>query len=83
MTVFGFTGDETYALTTLKKAGRWEVGKKEPGMKTEEEGIRRQVCDMALLTHFLVIASYLPVGGVDIPMASNILHFNLDRYPNG
>jgi hypothetical protein len=41
------------------------------------------VCDMVLLTHHLVIASYLPVGGVDVPTAANILHYNLDRYPNG
>lgn len=43
----------------------------------------RAVCDMVLLAHHLVIASYLPVGGVDIPTASNILAFNLDRYANG
>lgn len=65
------------------KAGRWKAGVKEPGMPVEQEGIRRQVCDMALLTHHLVIASYLPVGGVDVPTAGNVLHYNLDRYPNG
>lgn len=78
-----FSGDQTYALNTLMKAGRWKTGVKEPGMPVEQEGIRRQVCDMALLTHHLVISSYLPVNGVDINMAKNILDFQLDRYPGG
>ncbi|KAM0755093.1 hypothetical protein T439DRAFT_309959 [Meredithblackwellia eburnea MCA 4105] len=83
MEVFGFTGDCKYGLDTLMKGGKWTAGRKEPGMEVEREGIRRQVCDMVLLVHHLVTASYLPVGGVDVPTASNVLHYNLDRYPNG
>jgi hypothetical protein len=40
MTVFGFTGDRDYALATLMKAGKWQVGVKEPGMDPEKEGVR-------------------------------------------
>lgn len=29
-----------------------------------------------------MIASYLPVGKVDIPLACSILDYNLERYPN-
>lgn len=81
--MFGFTGDRDYGLRTLMKAGKWSPGKPEPGLDVAKEGIRRQVCDMALLCHHLVISNYLPVGGVDVPTAGNILRFNLDRYPNG
>jgi hypothetical protein len=60
MSIFGVEGDREYALATLMKGGKWKAGVKEPGMPVESEGIRRQVCDMVLLTHHLVIASYLP-----------------------
>lgn len=83
MEVFGFTGDREYALKTLMKGGKWVAGQKEPGMSPEKEGIRRQICDMVLLAYHLVIASYLPVGGVDVPTADAILHYNLERYPKG
>ncbi|GAA6051719.1 hypothetical protein JCM3770_002699 [Rhodotorula araucariae] len=83
MEVFGFTGDREWALSTLMKAGGWKAGVKEPTMDPEKEGIRRPICDMVLLMHHLVIANYLPVGGVDVPTAANILHYNLDRYPGG
>ena len=51
MEVFGFTGDREYALKTLMRAGEWGADPKdrEPHMPTKKEGIRRQVCDMALL----------------------------------
>ncbi|GAA6038616.1 hypothetical protein JCM8097_009449 [Rhodosporidiobolus ruineniae] len=83
MEVFGFTGDREWALATLMKAGGWRAGVEEPGMDPEKEGIRRPICDMVLLMHHLVIANYLPVGGVDVSTASNILKYNLDRYPTG
>lgn len=85
MEVFGFTGDAEYGLRTLMSAGKWSFDpeKKKPGMKTSEEGIRRQICDMALLLHHLVISTYLPVNGVDINIADKVLHFNLKRYPEG
>ncbi|GAA5897205.1 hypothetical protein JCM8208_003754 [Rhodotorula glutinis] len=83
MEVFGFTGDRDWALSTLMKAGGWKARVEEPSMDPAKEGIRRPICDMVLLMHHLVIANYLPVGGVDVPTAANILHYNLDRYPTG
>jgi len=65
------------------QAGKWKKGVREPGMDPAKEGIRRQVCDMTLLMHHLVIASYLPVTGIDVPLADAVLHYNLDRYPQG
>lgn len=85
MEVFGFTGDAAYGLKTLMAAGKWsfDPAERKPGMKTSQEGIRRQVCDMALLFYHLVISTYLPVTNVDVNIADKVLHFNLKRYPEG
>ena len=46
------------------------------------EGVRRPICDMALLI-FHLVASSVTFDGVDVKMAQNILQWNLKRYPNG
>jgi hypothetical protein len=74
--------DREYALATLMKAGGWVKGQEEPNITTDE-GVRRQICDMSLLFHHLVISNYLPVTGVDVELASAVLKFNLKRYPQG
>ncbi|BGP12355.1 hypothetical protein JCM10213v2_000271 [Rhodosporidiobolus nylandii] len=81
--VFGITGDRDSGLALLMKPGGWRAGVAEPAMPPEQEGLRRGVCDMVLLMYHLVIASYIPTGGVDLETASHILHYNLDRYPDG
>ncbi|GAA5877339.1 hypothetical protein JCM16303_006247 [Sporobolomyces ruberrimus] len=83
MSVFGFSGDREWALSTLMAAGGWEAGVKDPKKDPAKEGIRKPICDMVLLMHHLVISNFLPVGGVDVPTAGNILHYNLERYPTG
>ncbi|GAA6018293.1 hypothetical protein JCM11491_005144 [Sporobolomyces phaffii] len=83
MSVFGFSGDREWALSTLMAAGGWEAGRKDPKKDPAKEGIRKPICDMVLLMHHLVISNFLPVGGVDVPTAGNILHYNLERYPTG
>lgn len=85
MEVFGYTGDCVEALKILAKAGEWSTNPKhtKPGMPMEEEGIRRQICDMGILLYHLVISTFMPVNGVDINMADKILHYNLERYPQG
>lgn len=49
---------------------------------TEQEGVRRTICDMTLLIFHLVLSSFT-YEGVDINMAEKIVHYNLQRYPNG
>jgi hypothetical protein len=49
---------------------------------TEDEGVRRSICDMMLLIFHLVLSSFT-FDGVDIAMAQKILDWNLRRYPNG
>jgi hypothetical protein len=83
MEVFGYTGDTKWALKTLARAGEWTQKSDQPGMPIEREGIRRQVCDMGILLYHLVISTFLPVGGVDIDFADKVLHYNLERYPQG
>lgn len=85
MEVFGYTGDTEWALKTLSKAGEWSPNAKQqkPGVSVKEEGVRRQICDMALLMYHLVISTFIPVNGVDINFADKVLHYNLERYPEG
>ena len=52
------------------------------GVPTEEEGIRRSICDMVLLIFHLVLSSFT-FEGVDIHMAQKILDYQIERYPNG
>lgn len=54
----------------------------EPFWLAADEGVRRSLSDMALLIFHLVLSSYT-FEGVNIKMASNILDWNLKRYPNG
>jgi hypothetical protein len=49
------------ALDTLQAAGGWTSGQSEPGVSAEEEGVRRAICDMALLTFHLVISALMYV----------------------
>jgi hypothetical protein len=81
--VFGYAGDRTVALETLMSAGGWTPGKPTPAYNEDNEGIRRPICDMILLSYHLVISTLMPVTGVDIETAKNILNYNTKRYPNG
>jgi hypothetical protein len=81
--VFGYAGDRTVALKTLMSAGGWSDDSDQPAYDENNEGVRRPICDMILLTFHLVISVLMPVSGVDIPAARKILAYNMRRYPNG
>ncbi|KAL5496113.1 hypothetical protein ACEPAH_3030 [Sanghuangporus vaninii] len=85
--IFGFKGHREEGLELLYKAGGWrETSDPDaaiPKISAEEEGVRRPICDMALLMYHLVIAAFASSSGVDIPRAQNILDWNLKRYPKG
>ncbi|KAJ7613414.1 hypothetical protein FB45DRAFT_938308 [Roridomyces roridus] len=49
---------------------------------TDKEGVRRSICDMALLIFHLVLSSFT-FDRVDVPMAARIVKWNLKRYPTG
>ncbi|KAG6915424.1 hypothetical protein DXG01_011573 [Tephrocybe rancida] len=83
--LFGYKGDRRAGLAQLMRAGGWdgEGGTpEEPAVGTAEEGVRRTICDMALLIFHLVLST-ITVDGVDIKVATKILEWNLKRYPNG
>ncbi|WWD01496.1 hypothetical protein V866_008440 [Kwoniella sp. B9012] len=81
--LLGYGGDKETALTTLYSAGGWHRGVEKPDYDESNEGLRRPVCDLILLTFHLVISTLMPVTGIDVPMAKNILAYNLRRYPDG
>ncbi|KAL7422267.1 hypothetical protein Q5752_002913 [Cryptotrichosporon argae] len=81
--VFGYVGDRDYALKTLMSAGGWVPGKSEPNYDENNEGLRRPICDLILLVFHLLISVLMPVAGVDVHVARNILAYNMKRYPDG
>ncbi|WVQ78032.1 hypothetical protein IAT38_000113 [Cryptococcus sp. DSM 104549] len=81
--VFGYAGDRKVALETLMSAGGWSEGSVEPAFDENNEGLRRPVCDLILLAFHLLISVLIPITGVDVPLARNILAYNMRRYPDG
>ncbi|KAH9900726.1 hypothetical protein C8Q73DRAFT_675481 [Cubamyces lactineus] len=80
--LFGYKGDRHAGLAYLQKAGGWSAESDEPSIGIEQEGVRRTICDMALLIFHLVLSSFT-FEGVDIRMAQKILDYHIQRYPNG
>ncbi|KAF9808167.1 hypothetical protein IEO21_07953 [Rhodonia placenta] len=80
--LFGYRGDRHTGLAYLMKSGGWSADSDTPAVSLEQEGIRRPMCDMALLLFHLVLSS-ITFDGVDIEMAQKILDYNVKRYPNG
>lgn len=48
--LLGYAGDRKTALATLMAAGGWSADRKEPVISAEEDGLRRAICDMGILT---------------------------------
>ncbi|WVQ98662.1 hypothetical protein IAU59_005793 [Kwoniella sp. CBS 9459] len=81
--ILGLAGNKDTALETLMSAGGWSRTRDTPAFDETNEGLRRPVCDLILLTFHLVISVLMPVSGVDIGMARKILAYNMRRYPDG
>ncbi|WVR05111.1 hypothetical protein IAU60_002123 [Kwoniella sp. DSM 27419] len=81
--VLGYGGDRDAALAMLMSAGGWSHTSDKPAHDETNEGLRRPICDLILLTFHLVISVLMPVTGVDIGVARNILAYNHRRYPDG
>lgn len=79
----GFTGDRRYSLDLFSRAGGWNKSRPLPSVSADEEGVRRPLCDLGILTYHLVISSYVPVTDVDFEYADKVLSWNLVRFPNG
>ncbi|KAL9933090.1 hypothetical protein V8E36_007808 [Tilletia maclaganii] len=83
METFGFIGDRKLALDLFQRAGGWSKQKPLPTISTDEEGVRRPLCDIAIMVYHLIISSYVPITDVDIDMGDKILSWNLVRFPQG
>ncbi|KAH7103561.1 hypothetical protein BKA62DRAFT_695771 [Auriculariales sp. MPI-PUGE-AT-0066] len=77
--LFGYKGDRFEALSTLSDPGGWAST---TPTSARDEGVRRPVCDIALLIFHLVLRAFT-TQGIDIAVAERILEFNLQRFPNG
>ncbi|KZT66217.1 hypothetical protein DAEQUDRAFT_675510 [Daedalea quercina L-15889] len=80
--LFGYKGDRHAGLAYLMKPGGWSKDASQPAVPIEREGIRRPICDMALLLFHLVFSS-ITYDGVDITMAQKMLDYHQTRYPHG
>ncbi|KAI0032001.1 hypothetical protein K488DRAFT_50862 [Vararia minispora EC-137] len=80
--LFGYKGDRRLGLELLLKAGGWSKDSDGPAIGREEEGVRRSICDLALIIFHLVLSTFTS-DGVDISIAAKIIDWNLKRYPNG
>lgn len=48
-----------------------------------DEGLRRQLCDMVLVTYHVILSRMIPLSNVDQDLAEAILDYNLKLYPSG
>ncbi|KIP02601.1 hypothetical protein PHLGIDRAFT_130658 [Phlebiopsis gigantea 11061_1 CR5-6] len=80
--LFGYKGDRHIGLQMLYKAGGWTKEADEPAVGSAQEGVRRTICDMALIIFHLVFSAFT-FEGIDMSMAEKILNYNIKRYPNG
>jgi hypothetical protein len=77
--LFGYSGDRTTALNTLRRGGMWGQDDKET---PSDGGLRRPLCDCILLSYHLILSAYVPVDDADLNLAERILNYNLARYPD-
>ncbi|KAI8884677.1 hypothetical protein K501DRAFT_247391, partial [Backusella circina FSU 941] len=74
----GFTSDREHGLDVLASVGGWSSKN-----STRNHGLRRDFCDMILITYHIVLSKIIPLSHVDEGLAVTILNDNLARYPNG
>lgn len=82
MSLFGFAGDKMAGLALLKSPGGWGDASGKP-VPRSSQGLRRPLADMTLLAYILYISSLVPVGSVDTKLATEVIAFNQEIYPNG
>ncbi|KAI1314959.1 hypothetical protein EDD11_001443 [Mortierella claussenii] len=87
----GFPSDRDWGLALLNTAGQWDphhVGV-ESAIEFQgrlsshtNDGMRRQICDLAPIAIHLIAASFLPFRHVDFAFAEQINNYNLHKYPD-
>ncbi|KAF9158113.1 hypothetical protein DFQ26_007965 [Actinomortierella ambigua] len=85
----GFPADREYGLGLLNMAGNWDPNAppdtpeefRMRQMDSNNDGIRRIVCDMAPVVIHLYVSAYLPLKHVDYTFAERINDYNLYKHP--
>lgn len=86
----GFPSDRDWGLELLNTAGMWDpragddtpIEFQERLESQNNEGMRRQICDIAPIAIHLIAASFLPFRHVDYSFAERINNYNLHKYPD-
>ncbi|KAF9358549.1 hypothetical protein BGX26_001493 [Mortierella sp. AD094] len=88
----GFPSDRDWGLALLNTAGQWDPYSgtyqespfefHERLISRANDGIRRQLCDVALISVQLIAASFLPFRHVDYEFAEQVNNYNLHKYPD-
>lgn len=84
----GFSSDRNFGLSLLESQGGWESFHKDPEQPLPEQtdarsGLRRQFCDMVIITYHTVISTFMPVPDADPIFSERLIQFNLTKYPSG
>ncbi|KAG0363856.1 hypothetical protein BC939DRAFT_477455 [Gamsiella multidivaricata] len=85
----GMPSDRDWGLALLNTAGQWNpnAGPDSPIdfqqrlNSPTNDGMRRQICDMAPIAIHLIATSFLPFRHVDYSFAERINNYNLHKYP--
>ncbi|KAF9976031.1 hypothetical protein BGZ73_009242 [Actinomortierella ambigua] len=85
----GFPADREYGLGLLNMAGNWNPNAPPDTpeefqmrlMDSNNDGIRRILCDMAPVVIHLYVSAYLPMKHVDYAFAERINDYNLYKHP--
>ncbi|KAF9384750.1 hypothetical protein BGX21_001221 [Mortierella sp. AD011] len=88
----GFPSDRDWGLALLNTAGQWDQysgSYQETPFEFQErlksrtnDGIRRQLCDIAVVSIQVIAASFLPFRNVDYEFAEQVNNYNLHKYPD-
>ncbi|KAG0282573.1 hypothetical protein BGZ97_008937, partial [Linnemannia gamsii] len=86
----GFPSDRDWGLELMNTAGMWDLRAgddtpiefQERLASPNNEGMRRQLCDIAPIAIHLIAASFLPFRHVDYSFAERINNYNLHKYPD-
>lgn len=84
----GFSSDRNFGLSLLESQGGWESFHKDPQQPLPEQseirsGLRRQFCDMVLITYHTVISTFIPIPDADQLFSERLIQYNLTKYPSG
>lgn len=79
----GYDGNRAKAMSLFERAGGWTHTQDMPNVPASHEGLRRPMCDLAILVYHLSLPSIVPVPDVDLVFADHVLSYNLQRFPRG